>query len=120
MAKKTIDLDQLHKLTEKGQQRVKRREEKKLLLVEQKHDQEAKRLADDIISDLPARMKREARGGFDSLMVCLPSGYPIHEKVGSLISSWCLENNLSVENATFYASDDVREDVLIISWPNKK
>lgn len=119
MAKKAIDLDQIQKLTERGRQRAERRESKKRLSEDQKNDAQAKKLSDDVIAGLPERIKKEARKGSDSLIVNLPSGWKLHNRVRGNISRWCFANKIAVKDDKVAYSDDCTEEVLVISWPKK-
>lgn len=120
MDKKAIDLNRLQRLTERGRQRAEKREHKARLLENQKYDAEAKKLSDDIIAGLPKEIEKEAKKGFDYVIVYLPFGYQLKNRVESNVSSWCWKNGLSVKNEEMRPSDDCTEDVLFISWPKKK
>lgn len=121
MAKKAIDISRLQKMTQRGRRRSDEKEAKERLTEDEKSDKEAKKLSNKIISGLPARIRREAMSGHDSLDVLLPSIYPLDQKVGRNVSSWCFANGLSVTTKKVRFSDDSGlEEVLVISWRKEK
>ena len=119
MTQKAIDLKHLQRLTERGRQRAEKRQLKVRLSEDQKYDAEAKKLSDRIIADLPERIKKEARKGFDSVTIYLPSSYQLQDRVKTNVSSWCFVNKLSVQKGEVHPSDDCTEYVLFISWPKE-
>lgn len=121
MAKRAIDIIRLQKMTERGRQKADKKKHENQMSEDQRNNTEAKDFSDRIIGGLPARIKKEARQGFDSLTVSLLGGYQLRDKVKRNIWSWCLSNSLSVTTKEISCFDDFGlEDVLVISWPKKK
>ncbi len=120
MSEPAIDIEHLRRITKKAQKPILKRQEEQKNEQALKIEEDAKRIAAEVIQKIPSLLEQEARNGFDHAQVMGEIRSEAEKKAAQIVSDYCRNQGLTVDYLHCIGSSEFApHDYIIVRWETK-